>query len=414
MYILRSTPNVNAWNASFVSLRTVVATRPDSSDWPQQRAIVLSETNRIQSNSIESNGLTDERMKTSSSSSSCSSSSTTTSSIEDAYNNLRRRTREHGLPYKIRRIRIERGLTDLLPYVLRKEPVILTNIVSTWPCAKKWNKTYLENTIGTDTQVSVNFTPNGLGDAVEEDVFVLPEERIIKFGEFVSGLEKTSDGTDDDDDDKSVNQEVMYLSHQNDSLRTQFPMLRKDVPEQAVPWAEDIFGELDAVNLWIGHSNARSSLHKDHYENMYAVVRGEKIFTLFAPSDVPFLYEACEFPVSQYVRNPKTDRFDAVPKLNADGTRMHTQWIPIDVRRPNLQRYPKFAMASSITCRVRAGEMLYLPSMWYHHVEQADWTVAVNYWYDMVFGFDYIYHSFVQDMTSALKGKEDDESSSST
>ena len=38
---------------------------------------------------------------------------------------------------------------------------------------------------------------------------------------------------------------------------------------------------------------------------------------------------------------------------------------------------------------VQAGEMLYLPSLWYHQVAQvkgkAPYTLAVNYWFDMEF-----------------------------
>jgi hypothetical protein len=41
---------------------------------------------------------------------------------------------------------------------------------------------------------------------------------------------------------------------------------------------DSVFGESpDAVNIWIGNDAAVSSLHMDHYENMYAVVRGQKV-----------------------------------------------------------------------------------------------------------------------------------------
>jgi jumonji domain-containing protein 7 len=42
---------------------------------------------------------------------------------------------------------------------------------------------------------------------------------------------------------------------------------------------------------------------------------------------------------------------------------------------------------------VEAGEMLYLPSLWYHQVSQvrgkAPYTLAVNYWFDMEFSHNF-------------------------
>ena len=35
--------------------------------------------------------------------------------------------------------------------------------------------------------------------------------------------------------------------------------------------------------------------------------------------------------------------------------------------------------------RVKAGEVLYLPKLWYHQVTQSTLTLAVNYWYEMSF-----------------------------
>lgn len=39
----------------------------------------------------------------------------------------------------------------------------------------------------------------------------------------------------------------------------------------------------------MGHENTVSSTHKDHYENFYAVMAGEKHFTLSPPEVAPYL-----------------------------------------------------------------------------------------------------------------------------
>ena len=55
----------------------------------------------------------------------------------------------------------------------------------------------------------------------------------------------------------------------------------------------------DAVNLWMGDEGAVTSMHKDHYENLYCVVAGAKTFTLIPPTDQPFvpyqLYQAATY-----------------------------------------------------------------------------------------------------------------------
>ncbi len=64
--------------------------------------------------------------------------------------------------------------------------------------------------------------------------------------------------------------------------------------------ARVVSGKLpDAVNFWMGEKRAVTSMHKDHYENLYCVVSGEKTFTLIPPTDqafVPYkLYPAAKY-----------------------------------------------------------------------------------------------------------------------
>ncbi|KAM4085333.1 hypothetical protein ACJW30_10G019200 [Castanea mollissima] len=51
-------------------------------------------------------------------------------------------------------------------------------------------------------------------------------------------------------------------------------------------------------------------------------------------------------------------------------------------------------------CTVKPGQILYLPSMWFHHVRQSPdaggRTIAINYWYDMQFDIKYAYFNFLK------------------
>lgn len=50
-------------------------------------------------------------------------------------------------------------------------------------------------------------------------------------------------------------------------------------------------------------------------------------------------------------------------------------------------------------CRLEAGDMLYLPSLWFHHLRQSHGCVAVNYWYDMQFDLKYCYFKFLESLS---------------
>ena len=71
------------------------------------------------------------------------------------------------------------------------------------------------------------------------------------------------------------------------------PFLNRNLFPQFIPFANDAFNdEPEAVNVWIGNEKSVSSMHKDHYENIFCVAHGEKVFTICPPSDSLFLTES--------------------------------------------------------------------------------------------------------------------------
>lgn len=60
---------------------------------------------------------------------------------------------------------------------------------------------------------------------------------------------------------------------------------------------------------------------------------------------------------------------------------------------------------------LRAGQMLYLPSLWYHFVKQEqelldgfEAAIAVNFWYDMDYDARFCYAAFVSRLGRGLAG----------
>ena len=134
------------------------------------------------------------------------------------------------------------------------------------------------------------------------------------------------------------------------------------VPQEPIekfpPLAKDVtFGKplQDAkVRVWIGTGNTVTPLHHDLAPNMFAQVVGEKRFILYSPDHVASLY-------------PRT------------GEEFHVS--SVDPMRPDVQAYPRFAEATPAVVTVKAGEILFLPSFWWHHVTSLSLSISVNQWW---------------------------------
>lgn len=116
--------------------------------------------------------------------------------------------------------------------------------------------------------------------------------------------------------------------------------------------------------------------------------------------------------------------FEVVDRRSGEGEKV--PWIPVDPLAPDLERYPAYGRARPLRCSVKAGEMLYLPSLWFHHVRQSHGCIAgrfaqmtrrkhirspvkldggmflflVNFWYDMDFDIKYNYFTLLDDIAA--------------
>lgn len=197
---------------------------------------------------------------------------------------------------------------------------------------------------------------------------------------------------------------VLYIQQQNDCLRNDFQALLGDIDAEPA-WAVRLFGCLpEAVNLWIGGPESETSFHKDHYENLFAVISGSKTFTLLPPADV-FRLAIAEYPVARYEAQGSDLRCCTL-ELKPQSPEQKVRWCPID---PNDTRrradYPLFfdpELPECVRVTVNAGEVLYLPSLWHHYVQQAPGPqgvcIAVNMWFDMAMDSKFAHFLLVEKM----------------
>ena len=267
-------------------------------------------------------------------------------------------------------------------WVCPNVPVIFKNSINHWPALKKWTPSYLREILG-GKEISVAVTPNGLADAVYENKFILPEERKMFFSDFLDIMESPNLGQPG----------IFYVQKQNGNFTDEFSEIIGDA-ETDIKWATEAFGKHpDAVNFWMGDSRAITSLHKDHYENLYCVISGQKTFTLYPPTDMPYIPHE-DYMVACYHQN-ELNMFEIIDEPT-ECQKKKIPWIPVDPLNPDYKKYPQFSKAKPLSCTLKKGDVLYLPSLWFHHVQQTQATIAVNFWYDMEYDIKYNYFKFLE------------------
>ena len=185
-------------------------------------------------------------------------------------------------------------------YVSPNLPVLVRGALDDWPALERWrSNAYLRRRMG-ERRVSVACTPHGRADSVQGGVLMLPCEERWPFDRVVDYIERDRVDSQQQSPSSGGGGEVYYLQAQCGAFVSEFEPLHADV--RPLQWASQAFDAApDAVNLWLGNRRSLSALHQDAYENLYAVVSGQKTFLLFPPTDLYWLNERT-VPVGRYTR----------------------------------------------------------------------------------------------------------------
>ncbi|KAL9643980.1 hypothetical protein ABK040_005448 [Willaertia magna] len=286
-------------------------------------------------------------------------------------------------------------------YVNQNRPVIFRNAVRNWKAFEEWDFDYLNNILK-DKEISVACTPNGKADAVNEGLFVKPMEVKMNFKQFVGLLignkkdnkEITNKFPMESFNGMTSENTIFYAQHQNSSLTKEYIELIEDVPD-CLEFAVKSFNNLpDAVNIWIGDSNSTSSLHKDPFENIYCVLRGKKIFTIYPPNDI------INVPYKKYKEAHYHFENNEWKVIQEDSS---VPWIDIDPEKETYEeivnKYDRYKFATPYRVVLEPGDAFYLPSLWIHQVAQEHdedgKVIAVNYWHDMQYGYPFLVNHYL-------------------
>jgi len=112
--------------------------------------------------------------------------------------------------------------------------------------------------------------------------------------------------------------------------------------------------------IWIGNRTV-ASCHYDAPYNIACCVVGRRKFTLFPPDQIFNLYPG---------------PLEPTPGGQAISV--------VDFAKPDFEKFPRFreALEHAQVVEVQPGDAVFIPSMWWHHVQgQSPFNTLVNYWW---------------------------------
>ncbi len=134
--------------------------------------------------------------------------------------------------------------------------------------------------------------------------------------------------------------------------------------------------------IWLGNA-ITTPTHLDEWNNIGCVIAGRRRFTLFPPEQIVNLY---------------IGPLDFAPT----GAPMSL----VRLHAPDYERFPRFrtALAAALTAELGPGDAIYIPPLWWHHVESLErFNALVNYWWHAqggapageLSGFDSLQHAIL-------------------
>eukprot|EP00434_Breviolum_minutum_P025050 symbB.v1.2.022129.t1/scaffold1952.1/size95184/3 len=160
----------------------------------------------------------------------------------------------------------------------------------------------------------------------------------MSFGRFLKELVSPSCG--------STTSATAYLAQHE--LFEQCPVLRADIPVPS-SWQE-VLGPPSRCNAWIGTKSTLTPCHWDSYDNFLSQVQGFKRLVLLAP-----------------------DQHSRLHVETSSGTCAQGNISPIN--------YPDFAHAEVYLVDLIPGDVIFMPSGWWHQLRALSPSISVNFWY---------------------------------
>ncbi|XP_071475051.1 tRNA wybutosine-synthesizing protein 5 isoform X2 [Marmota flaviventris] len=207
----------------------------------------------------------------------------------------------------------------------QRKPLVLEGI-DIGACTSKWTVDYLSQ-VGGSKEVKIHVATVEQMDFISKN-FVY---RTLPFDKLVQRAAEEK-------------HKEFFISEDVADIRKQFPLLEGDIKFPNFFKDEQFFSSVFRISspglqLWT---------HYDVMDNFLVQVTGKKRVTLFSPRDAQYLY--------------------------LSGTKSEV----LNIDNPDLVKYPLFSKARRYECTLEAGDILFIPALWFHNVISEEFGVGVN------------------------------------
>jgi hypothetical protein len=217
-------------------------------------------------------------------------------------------------------------------YLLPGRPLVITDAIGHWPAFQRWTIASIARQYAT-RQAPCYLLRNGEIVLDSREGLLMDE---IPVSEFVREMESGGE-----------------RRHRiRADMEKSFPELLADV--EVPDYCRN--GLALEKFFWVTPQGLNTALHWDMPENLYAQISGRKRFILYSPEDTALIYP--------------------YPKLSTT-----PQFSRVDVSAPDYENFPLFRYVRAWECTLEPGDMLYMPTGWWHYAESPTTTISVNFWW---------------------------------
>lgn len=222
----------------------------------------------------------------------------------------------------------------LLPYIRRREPLLLSGVREALPFTRSWNYPFFRDALKT---IRIQ------RKSADGIYHYLGFER-VGMSDFDTIMNTTGNG---------------YALE---------PLRGKGVSGD-LPSAIDVSlpafipeSTFRVSNLYVGPGGNKSLLHYDETHSLLMMLEGRKRFILFPPEQSRFMYAYSPFSLKALLENRVVDS-------------------RIDCQSPDFQQFPELARAKGISGWLEEGQALFIPAGTWHFIEAEGRNVSVNYFW---------------------------------
>ena len=223
---------------------------------------------------------------------------------------------------------------EFAEFFWEKKPLVVKDGARHWPALERWTLDYLKEKAGS------SLVPVELGGTYLDADMERLDMPLASYVDYLASVPTS---------ETPPRAAAAYMA------QAQVPALCGDDAPRPSLCRSAGRGDAYATSVWLGPKGTVTPLHRDPYHNCLAQVIGRKRVLLFDP------------------------RLDGDFYASAD--RLQPNSSVVDAEAPDMDRFPRFPRDEGRAVVLDAGDVLYIPKRWWHHVRSLSRSLSVSFWW---------------------------------